>query len=558
MGSHLWFGRSVTALAAVLLGVSAAPVAAQSNYTYTVIAASDCYTPSEPALGNNGEAAFMAVGHCGVDRVVRKGDGVTLTDVYVYSATSSYSIPDPYVSINDLGVVAFKGAHTDGTGYTILVGSGGPVTVVADTSVHTQWTNVAKPSINNAMAVAFHAEPALGAGYNMVIRADGGTFTTIAQPEMIAPAVGIIERAFEPALNNAGQVEFFVQTKDGIPAIFRSSGGALTKIVAGGAINTFNGINDAGRVAFYISSVGVRSGTGGALTTIASPDDVFHSFSSVAINNSNAVAFGAQTWAGPHGIFVGDGVLTQAVIQTGDDLSEIGLGPITFVTMGQEAINDHGQIAFAVRYHESLCDCLKSAVVRADPILPQIAQLKLSPIVAGCKNVSATVKLDRPAPPGGVLIDISNTNPEAAAPPTLKVASAKASGKFVITTVPVLANQTGTVAATLGASTQTKPLTVRPIGVQSVALSPNPVIGGNSVTGTATLECAAAPNDITVSLSSTNPAVAQPATASLLFAAGTRTMTFPVSTSAVAVTSSATIKAVANGITKSKKLTVTP
>lgn len=67
-----------------------------------------------------------------------------------------------------------------------------------------------------------------------------------------------------------------------------------------------------------------------------------------------------------------------------------------------------------------------------------------------------------------------------------------------------------------------------------------------------------APCDITVALSSTQPTIAQPAVPSLLVPAGTRTKTFGVNTNTVTVSSSATIKATANGRAKSKKLVVNP
>ncbi len=558
MGWCRFLACTLATLLAVSHNVSTQSVAAGPGYTYTVIAdVTNCYNVGTPAIGNSGEAAFIANCPTPVDsRVVRKGDGVTLTTVYLWNAAvGHYSIPDSVVSINDLGFVAFGGGPTGGgsTGYAILFGNGGPLTVAADTSVQTQWKDVGRPSINNSQAVAFHAVPAGASSYNTVVRADGGTFTTIAQPGISAPGAGIIHEAFEPALNNAGQVEVFVNTTPGIPGIFRGAGAALTKIVTG-AGNSFSGINDSGRVAFASGNI-VQSGAGGKLTTIASPGAVFHSFSGVAaINNSNAVAFQAQTQAGPSGIFVGDGVLTQAVVQTGDLLP--GLGTATFVGIAEEAINDAGQVVFALQYDDG--GVLKSAIVRADPILPQIAQLNFTATAPGCRNVAATVKLDRLTPPGGVLIEIGNTNPAASTPSSLKIASNKTSGKFVITTTPVLSNQSGNITTTLGSSGSAKLLTVRRIGVQSVTLTPNPVVGGNPVTGTVTLECAAAPNDITVALSSTNPSVAQPNTPALLFPAGTQTLTFPVNTAVVAATSSSTIKATANGTTKNKKLTINP
>jgi hypothetical protein len=122
---------------------------------------------------------------------------------------------------------------------------------------------------------------------------------------------------------------------------------------------------------------------------------------------------------------------------------------------------------------------------------------------------------------------------------------------------PVAATQAGAITATLGSSSDTKPFSVTPISVEALTLVPSPVVGGNPVTGTVTLECAAV-NDTTVSLSSTKPAVAQPAVPSLLLPAGTRTTNFQVDTADVAVATSAKINATAHGITKSKKLVINP
>ena len=539
-------------------GVPIQEAAASANYTYTVIDRDSNCSHGSPVIGNSGEVAYIAVCNGGTP-LVRKGDGTTITPVYAAGPGAPYSLPDSIVSINDLGEVAFQGGPNGGgsTGHAILVSNGGPLTVVADTSVQTQWTTVNRPSINNSGAVAFGAVAAGTISYNTVIRASGGTFTTIAEPGDPTPGVGTvhntIHEAFEPALNNAGQVEIAVNTAEGIPAIYRGSGGVLTKIIGGGAINVFNGINDSGRVAFAITGVGIKTGAGAALTTIAAPDSTFVNISAVAaINNSNAVAFHSTTTSGTTGVFVGDGVATQLVVQTGDVIP--GLGTVTAVGTSEEAINDAGQVAFAVAYDDG--EGPKSAIVRADPILPQVA-LKVVATASGCKKVNGTVTLDRPAPPGGVVIELSDTNPAASVPASIKIASTKTIGKFAVTITPVASTQAGAITATLGSSIDTKPFSVKPISVQLLALAPNPVAGGNPVTATATLECAA-PHDITLALSSSKPSVAQPAVMSLLVPAGNKTGTFLVNTSSVAVSSAATIRASAHGITKSKKLTVNP
>ena len=90
------------------------------------------------------------------------------------------------------------------------------------------------------------------------------------------------------------------------------------------------------------------------------------------------------------------------------------------------------------------------------------------------------------------------------------------------------------------------------------SLSPNPVVGPNSATGTVTLECTAAPGAIVVTLSSNNPAVAAPTASSITIPFGSKTGSFTVTTADVSAVSSAVIKATAGGVSKSVKLTVNP
>lgn len=101
-------------------------------------------------------------------------------------------------------------------------------------------------------------------------------------------------------------------------------------------------------------------------------------------------------------------------------------------------------------------------------------------------------------------------------------------------------------------------LKVKLPALKSVKLIPNPVIGGNLVSGTVTLDAAAPVGGVVVNLSSTRPDVATPTVSSLTIPAGSRTENFSVSTSAVETGSYATIKATANGVTRNRKLIVNP
>ena len=126
----------------------------------------------------------------------------------------------------------------------------------------------------------------------------------------------------------------------------------------------------------------------------------------------------------------------------------------------------------------------------------------------------------------------------------------------VLNPVPIGATETGTVSATLDSVTLEHALTVRPIGMLSMSLTPTPVVGGLPVTGKATLECKAGPGPITVDLSSTYPEVASPVAASIVVPQGLQSGDFAVTTNSVQAKSYATVSTAANGITRSKKLTV--
>jgi len=183
------------------------------------------------------------------------------------------------------------------------------------------------------------------------------------------------------------------------------------------------------------------------------------------------------------------------------------------------------------------------------------------PVTGGCKVAKGKVTLGADAPAGGLVVNLSETLANASAPATLTIPAGVTTRVFNINSTPVAANQSGNVAAAWGGTygvSGTDGLTLRPISALSVNLTPNPVRGGNPVSGVVTLECAAGPGNVTVNLSSSKPAVAAPAVSSIVIPAGSSSGSFGVNTSAVSVQSSAVIKATANARFKTKKLVVDP
>jgi hypothetical protein len=196
-------------------------------------------------------------------------------------------------------------------------------------------------------------------------------------------------------------------------------------------------------------------------------------------------------------------------------------------------------------------------VTQSAAAAPALSAVRLSrSLVPGCMTVTGTVTLTAAAPVGGLIVTLSDNIAATSMPASVTLTEGATSKTFTITTVPVTANQAGSVTAKLGTVTKSATLTVRPMRVQTLTLSPNPVVGPNSVTGTAILECLAPASGIVVALSSTDTAVAAPTVNSITIPASTKSKTFTVRTADVSVSSSAIIKATANGNTKTRTLTV--
>jgi hypothetical protein len=116
------------------------------------------------------------------------------------------------------------------------------------------------------------------------------------------------------------------------------------------------------------------------------------------------------------------------------------------------------------------------------------------------------------------------------------------------------------VTATLDGATASRPLSLRPIGPQSLTFKPTSAVGGMlpGATATVKLECRAGPAPITVDLSATRPEVAYPVAASVVVPVGMQSAVFDVMTNQVYGKTLAPISAVANGVTQTKSLAVLP
>jgi hypothetical protein len=160
--------------------------------------------------------------------------------------------------------------------------------------------------------------------------------------------------------------------------------------------------------------------------------------------------------------------------------------------------------------------------------------------VSGGHSTQGRVSLNAPAPPGGALVRIASDLPHAEVPLNVVIPEGKTDAIVSpITTIPVPGAVIGSLRAAYGPSWQMNSLGLWPI-LFSLALNKDAVVGGNSVTGTITLQRAAPTGGIEVTLVSNDTSLARPP-AKVTVPEGETSVSFPIATSAVAATTPITI-----------------
>ena len=173
-----------------------------------------------------------------------------------------------------------------------------------------------------------------------------------------------------------------------------------------------------------------------------------------------------------------------------------------------------------------------------------------------CHVVQGVVRLCPPAPPGGLTVALTSTNPAANVPPRITIPEGQDEARFEVRTASASGVTSGYIIARTGQLTKQVSLTVQPVGVAILSLATNTVVGSHSVTGIVTLKCPAPAEGVTVTLSSSNPAAAYPTTSQLTIAPGSKRRSFTIRTNDLPSARQAIIKATANRISKSQVLTV--
>ncbi|HEV2473939.1 MAG TPA: hypothetical protein VGS41_14785 [Chthonomonadales bacterium] len=196
-----------------------------------------------------------------------------------------------------------------------------------------------------------------------------------------------------------------------------------------------------------------------------------------------------------------------------------------------------------------------ASVLAVQALTVSSVTLSANPVVGG-SSLTGTVTLSAAAPPGGQAVSLSSSSTlTATVPASVNVPAGSLSGSFPITAFQVSAQTNVTITAATNGSQQTATLTVQTISVYGLSLTPNPVAGGNKVTGTVTLSGAAPAGGQVVDLSTTSSSTAAPPP-SITVAAGATSAQFTITTSPVQTTANVVITAATNGSQQTATLTV--
>lgn len=199
----------------------------------------------------------------------------------------------------------------------------------------------------------------------------------------------------------------------------------------------------------------------------------------------------------------------------------------------------------------------KASATAALTLKPLYDSLTLVPPVTFAPIPSkGVVKLNSPAPAGGITVAVSSGDTSVATvPASITIPAGSDTGEFDVTVLPVLTDKTVVISASIGGVTKTATLKVGTL-LKSITFVPMIVCGGESTVGTVTLKMADPKNPVVVKLTSNDASVPVPATVTV--PAGAASVNFTVVTTNPDVIKKATVTATLAGISKTVMVTVKP
>ena len=200
---------------------------------------------------------------------------------------------------------------------------------------------------------------------------------------------------------------------------------------------------------------------------------------------------------------------------------------------------------------------LSSASATLDILAAVPISLSITPSsVVGGVSAIGTVTLSGAAPSGGVLVGLSSNNAAVIPPASVVVPEGQTSTSFSISTTGVLVDVTAIVTATVGSTSVTDTLTVTAAILIDLNFMPSRVRGPATTLMTLTLNAQAPPGGAVVSLTSSDPTLANiPSTVTIL--PGTTSRSVTITTRRVSRTLATQVSATYGTSTRFAVLTVT-
>jgi hypothetical protein len=206
-------------------------------------------------------------------------------------------------------------------------------------------------------------------------------------------------------------------------------------------------------------------------------------------------------------------------------------------------------------------------ILRFRNLIPTVQSVTLNPNVAAGglgTTVNGLVTLGGPAPASGADVTVSLDNTSAASlgggtgngSIVVRIAPGATTGTFTIATQPVTTQTAVNVTATYEGAFKVATLNVVP-WLQSISVTPNTLVGGNTTTGRVTLSQAAPTGGVTVDLSTDTPSlISYPTGTTITVPAGQTTTTFSIATQGVANRTTANVTASVLGVNRTASLTL--
>ena len=197
-----------------------------------------------------------------------------------------------------------------------------------------------------------------------------------------------------------------------------------------------------------------------------------------------------------------------------------------------------------------------SFTVSSAPASPVALGFTANPVYSG-DTTWVSVQLSSAVGPGGAVINLTSSNPNAApVPATVNMPGNIGWLQFQMQAGQVVSSTPVTITATVNGASATGQLTVLPPSLKSISISPNAVNGGAQPIATVLLNGFAPSGGAAVNFSSSSPAVIAPAVGTA--PAGSTRVGVVLNTQTVTATTTATITATMNGVSVSAPLTLAP